>query len=45
MKFFSASKKACFPGVEKQLGLKLQKIKAQLDVIVIDQIERVPIEN
>jgi uncharacterized protein (TIGR03435 family) len=34
-----------FTALEKQLGLKLQKIKAQLDVIVIDQIERVPIEN
>ena len=37
------------PGIatalEKQLGLKLEKIKAPLDVIVIDRMEKTPIEN
>ncbi len=33
------------PAVEKQLGLKLQKGKAPLDVVVIDHIEKVPAEN
>ena len=31
--------------VEKQLGLKLSRSKAQLDVIVVDQAEKVPTEN
>jgi uncharacterized protein (TIGR03435 family) len=31
--------------LEKQLGLKLQKTKAPLDVIVIDHIDRKPVEN
>jgi uncharacterized protein (TIGR03435 family) len=34
-----------FTAVEKQLGLKLTKGKAPLDVIVIDHIEKVPTEN
>jgi uncharacterized protein (TIGR03435 family) len=32
-------------GVEKQLGLKLQKAKARLDVLVIDRIDKAPTEN
>lgn len=31
--------------VEKQLGLKLTKTKAKLDVIVVDHAEKVPTEN
>jgi uncharacterized protein (TIGR03435 family) len=31
--------------VEKQLGLKLEKAKAPLDVVVVDHIERIPEEN
>ena len=31
--------------LEQQLGLKLQKTKAPLDVIVIDHIDRTPVEN
>lgn len=31
--------------VEKQLGLKLSRAKAPLDVIIVDHIERVPTEN
>lgn len=31
--------------LEKQLGLKLQKAKAPLDVIVIDHIDKTPVEN
>jgi uncharacterized protein (TIGR03435 family) len=34
-----------FEALEKQLGLKLQKTKAPLDVIVIDHIDRTPVEN
>jgi uncharacterized protein (TIGR03435 family) len=38
-----------FPGliaaVEKQLGLKLEKAKTPLDVVVIDHIEKVPTDN
>jgi uncharacterized protein (TIGR03435 family) len=34
-----------FTAVERQLGLKLTKGKAPLDVIVIDHIEKVPTEN
>jgi uncharacterized protein (TIGR03435 family) len=34
-----------FTAVERQLGLKLTKGKAPLDVIVIDRIEKVPTEN
>lgn len=34
-----------FTAVEKQLGLKLTKGKAPLDVIVIDHIEKIPAEN
>jgi uncharacterized protein (TIGR03435 family) len=34
-----------FTALEKQLGLKLEKTKAPLDVLVIDHIERVPTEN
>jgi uncharacterized protein (TIGR03435 family) len=34
-----------FSALEKQLGLKLQKTKAPLDVIVIDKIDRTPTEN
>jgi uncharacterized protein (TIGR03435 family) len=34
-----------FSAVEKQLGLKLDKSKAPLDVIVIDHIDKVPMEN
>jgi uncharacterized protein (TIGR03435 family) len=30
---------------EKQLGLKLSRAKAQLDVIVVDHVEKVPTEN
>jgi bla regulator protein blaR1 len=31
--------------VEKQLGLKLTRAKAQLDVIVVDRIEKTPAQN
>ena len=31
--------------VEKQLGLKLSRAKASLDVIIVDHVERVPSEN
>ena len=34
-----------FTAIEKQLGLKLTKGKAVLQVLVIDHIERTPIEN
>jgi uncharacterized protein (TIGR03435 family) len=34
-----------FTAVEKQLGLKLDKSKAPLDVIVIDRIDKVPTAN
>ncbi len=31
--------------LEEQLGLKLQKVKTPLDVLVIDHIDRTPVEN
>jgi uncharacterized protein (TIGR03435 family) len=34
-----------FSALEKQLGLKLVKSRAPLDVIVIDHIDRTPVEN
>ena len=34
-----------FEALEKQLGLKLQKVRAPLDTIVIDHIDRTPVEN
>jgi len=34
-----------FVAVEEQLGLKLQGAKEQLDVLVIDQAEKVPVSN
>jgi uncharacterized protein (TIGR03435 family) len=34
-----------FTALEKQLGLKLEKFKAQLDVLVIDNIDKVSAEN
>jgi uncharacterized protein (TIGR03435 family) len=34
-----------FTALEKQLGLKLEKSKATLEVIVIDHIDKVPTEN
>ena len=34
-----------FVALEKQLGLKLEKGKAGLDVLVIDHVDRVPTEN
>jgi uncharacterized protein (TIGR03435 family) len=34
-----------FSALEKQLGLKLQKTKIPMDVLVIDHIERMPIGN
>jgi uncharacterized protein (TIGR03435 family) len=34
-----------FTALEKQLGLKLEKSKATLDVIVIDHIDKVPTDN
>jgi uncharacterized protein (TIGR03435 family) len=34
-----------FTALEKQLGLKLEKSKTQLDVIVIDHLDKQPIEN
>ncbi len=44
-----ATRTEMFPGmigaVEKQLGLKLEKAKAPLDVVVIDHIEKVPTAN
>lgn len=40
-----ASGPGIFSAVEKQLGLKLEKVKAPLDVIVIDHINKVPVDN
>ena len=34
-----------FSALEKQLGLKLEKSKTQLDVIVIDHMDKQPTEN
>jgi uncharacterized protein (TIGR03435 family) len=34
-----------YQALEQQLGLKLQKAKPQMDVIIIDQGDRVPVEN
>jgi uncharacterized protein (TIGR03435 family) len=34
-----------FTALEKQLGLKLEKSKTQLDVIVVDHMDRTPTEN
>jgi uncharacterized protein (TIGR03435 family) len=34
-----------FEAIEKQLGLKLQKTKAPMDIIVIDHIDKTPVEN
>ena len=34
-----------FTALEKQLGLKLEKSKTQLDVIVIDHMDKTPTEN
>lgn len=34
-----------FVALEKQLGLKLERAKTALDVLVIDQVDRVPTEN
>ena len=34
-----------FVALEKQLGLKLEKKKAGLDVLVIDHVDKVPTEN
>jgi uncharacterized protein (TIGR03435 family) len=34
-----------FSAVERQLGLKLEKSKTQLDVIVIDHMDKTPTEN
>ena len=37
--------RSLFGALEKQLGLKLEKTKAPLDVLVIDHIEKVPTDN
>ncbi len=34
-----------FNAFEKQLGLKFQKTKAPLDVIVVDRIDKTPTDN
>jgi len=34
-----------FDAIEKQLGLKLEKQKRPMPIIVIDHIEQTPIEN
>lgn len=34
-----------FSALEKQLGLKLAKVRASLDVIAIDHMDRMPEEN
>jgi uncharacterized protein (TIGR03435 family) len=34
-----------FTAIEKQLGLKLEKSKAPLDMLVIDHVEKVPVAN
>ena len=34
-----------YEALEKQLGLKLQKAKASMDIIVIDHIDKTPVEN
>jgi uncharacterized protein (TIGR03435 family) len=36
---------ALFPALESQLGLKLENTKLLLDVLVIDQVDKVPTEN
>jgi uncharacterized protein (TIGR03435 family) len=33
------------PAIEQQLGLKVEKVKREFEVIVIDSAERVPAEN
>jgi uncharacterized protein (TIGR03435 family) len=34
-----------FTALEKQLGLKLEKSKTQLDVVVVDHMDKTPTEN
>lgn len=34
-----------FEALEKELGLKLQKTKAPVDVMVIEHIDKTPVEN
>jgi uncharacterized protein (TIGR03435 family) len=34
-----------FAAVQSQLGLKLEQKKGQVDVIVVDHVEKVPTEN
>ena len=34
-----------FKALEEQLGLKLEKYKAPLDVVVIDHLDKIPTEN
>ena len=34
-----------FTALEEQLGLKLERIKGRIDVLVIDQAEKIPIQN
>ncbi|HEY1754954.1 MAG TPA: TIGR03435 family protein [Bryobacteraceae bacterium] len=41
----SGSAPDVFTAVEKQLGLKLEKAKVQLDVLVIDHLDRQPDDN
>jgi len=36
---------ALFDALQQQLGLKLEKTKAKLDVLVVDRVDRVPTEN
>jgi len=36
---------ALFEALESQLGLKLEKIKLALDVLVIDHVDKVPTDN
>jgi uncharacterized protein (TIGR03435 family) len=31
--------------VEEQLGLKLEKKKIQIDVLIVDHIDKIPTEN
>jgi len=41
----SDSAPSLFTALEKQLGLKLEKSKTQLDVVVVDHMDKTPTEN
>ena len=39
------SKGALFDALEKQVGLKVEERKAAIEFIVVDRIDKVPVEN